>query len=110
MLRSKGGVEDNVLGLNDPFGRLIYLLVPFKEDAISVCKSKIPGRAVDLVYALTLLMTESSMGYGVNARCLIFFPVAKLKNLYVPCKLPVGPSTSAGVKQVTMVFVGISSS
>ena len=40
MLRSKGGVEDNVLDLDNPFGRLIYLLVSFKEDAISVCKIK----------------------------------------------------------------------
>ncbi len=40
MLRGKGGVENDVLDLDDPFGRLIYLLVPFKEDAISVCKIK----------------------------------------------------------------------
>ena len=44
-------------------------------------KSKIPGRAVDLPYALTFLMTESGMGYGVNARHLTFFPVARLRNL-----------------------------
>ena len=40
MLRGKGGVEDDVYELNDPLGRLIYLLVPFEENAISVCKIK----------------------------------------------------------------------
>ncbi len=40
MLCSKGGVEDDVFDLNDPLWRLIYLLVPFEEDAISVCKIK----------------------------------------------------------------------
>ena len=40
MLRGKGEVEDEVFDLNDPLGRLIYLLVLFEEDAISVCKIK----------------------------------------------------------------------
>jgi hypothetical protein len=41
-------------------------------------KSKILGRAVDFPF---FLMTESGMGYGVNARHMIFFPVARLRNL-----------------------------
>ncbi len=40
MLRSKGGVEGDVFDINDPLGRLIYFLVPFKEDAVSICKIK----------------------------------------------------------------------
>ena len=44
-------------------------------------KSKIPQKAVNLAYTSTYLMTESGMGYGVNARQLNFFPVDKLKNL-----------------------------
>ena len=40
MLHSKGGVEDDVFDLENPLGRLVYLLIPFKEDAISVCKIK----------------------------------------------------------------------
>ena len=40
MLCGKGGVEDNVFDINDPFRRLIYLLIPFEEDAVSVCKIK----------------------------------------------------------------------
>ncbi len=44
MLHGKGGVEDNVIDLNNPFGRLIYLLIPFEENAISVGKiKKYPG-------------------------------------------------------------------
>ncbi len=110
MLRSKGGVEGDVFDIDNPFGGLIYFLVPFEEDTILSAKSKIPGRAVNLAYASTFLITESGMGYGVNALRLTFFPVAKLKNLYVPCRLPVGPSTIAGVERVTMVFVGVGSS
>jgi hypothetical protein len=75
-INSEKGVKDNVLDFNDPFGKLIYLFVPFKEDAILSAKSKIPGRAVNLAYALTFLMTESGMGYGVRACCLNFqFPL-----------------------------------
>jgi hypothetical protein len=82
MLRSKGGVEGDVFDIDNPLGRLVYFLVPFEEDTISIGKiKKIPGRAVDLAYASTFLITESGMGYGVNALCLTFFPVAKLKNL-----------------------------
>jgi hypothetical protein len=44
-------------------------------------KSKIPGRVVDLPYASTYLMITSGMGHGVNAHCLTFFPVARLRNL-----------------------------
>ncbi len=46
-----------------------------------LAKSKIPVRAVNLPYMLTFLMTKSGMGYGVNARRLTFFPVARLRNL-----------------------------
>jgi hypothetical protein len=81
VLRSKRGVEDDVFDINNPLWRIIYFLVPFKEDAVSICKIKIPGRAVALAYASTFLMTESGMGYRVNALRLTFFPIAKLKNL-----------------------------
>jgi len=36
MLHGKGRVEDDVLGINNSFGELIYFLVPFKEDAVPV--------------------------------------------------------------------------
>ncbi len=49
----------------------------------------------------------SGIGYRVNTQHLIFLPVARLKNLQVPCKFPVGPSTIDGVEQVTMEFIGV---
>jgi hypothetical protein len=55
-------------------------------------------------------MTESGMGYDVNAGHLTFFPVAGLKNLLVHCKFPMGPSTITGVEEVSIVIVVIGSS
>jgi len=63
-----------------------------------------------LPYLSTFLMTESGMGYDVNARHLTFFPVAGLKNLLVHCKFPMGPSTITGVEEVSIVIVVIGSS
>ena len=81
MFRSKGRVEDDVFNVDNPFGRLVHDLVPFKSIPFLSAKSKIPGRAVDVPYASTFLMTESGMGHGVSARRLTFFPVARLRNL-----------------------------
>ncbi len=61
-------------------------------------------------YTSTFLMTKSGMGYGVNAHRLTFFPVARLRNLYVPFRFPVGPSMITGVERVAMVFVFAGSS
>jgi hypothetical protein len=81
VFRSEGRVEDDVLNINNPFRKLVHSLVPFEKYAVPVGKVKIPGRAVDLPYASTFLMTKSGMGYGVNAHRLTFFPVARLRNL-----------------------------
>ena len=80
MFRSKGRVEDNIVYVDDSFRRLIHFLVPFEKDAVPVGKVKNTGKGGRLPYALTFLMTKSGMGYGVNARRLTFFPVARLKN------------------------------
>jgi hypothetical protein len=64
-----------------PLGDSSTSLFHSKRVPFLSAKSKIPGRAVDLAYALTFLMTESGKGYGVTTHCLTFFPVAKLKNL-----------------------------
>ncbi len=53
------------------------------------------------------LMIESGMDYAIIFLRLIFFPVARLKNCYVPCRLPVRLRTIAGVKQVTIILVGM---
>ena len=54
-------------------------------------------------------MTKLGIGYGVKLRRLIFLPVVRLKNLYVPCRLPVRPRAIAGVDLVTIVLVGVGS-
>jgi hypothetical protein len=71
MLRSKGWVEDDTLTIpsgDSSTSSFHSERMPFLSE-----KSTITGRVVDLAYALTFLMTESVMGYGVNARCLTFF-------------------------------------
>ena len=68
MFRSEGRVEDDVLNIDNPFRKLVHFLVPFECMPFLSAKSKIPGRAVNLPYALTFLMTESCMGYGVNTQ------------------------------------------
>ena len=40
-------------------------------------KSKPSGRALDFPKAFTFLNTKSGIGYGVNARCLIFWMVTR---------------------------------
>ncbi len=64
-----------------PLGNLSTSSFHSKRMLFLSAKSKIPGRAVDFPYTLTFLMTKSGMGYGVNARHLTFFPVARLRNL-----------------------------
>ncbi len=38
MFRSEGRVEDNILDFDDPLGKFVNLLIPFKKDAVSVGK------------------------------------------------------------------------
>jgi hypothetical protein len=53
---------------------------------------------------------ESGIGSRVHVRLLIFLPVIRLKNLYVPCAFPVGPIAIAGVVRDRVSLDGIGSS
>ncbi len=74
-----------------------------------LAKLSVYGWALDLPNHSTFLMMDSGMGYAVSFHRLIFFPVIMMKNLYVPCRFPVGPRTIARVKQVTTMFVKVGS-
>ena len=55
-------------------------------------------------------MIKPGIGYAIIFCCLILVPVIRLKNLHVPCKLPIGPRTIARVDQVIIMLVGTGSS
>ena len=73
-------------------------------------KSNAPGSAVLLPYLSTAFIAESGIGMTVNFRRFTFLPVAKLKNLWVPCRFPVGPRLIAGLERDVIEFVGLGSS
>ena len=75
VFRSKGRVEEDVLNVDDPFGKLVHFLISIEKYA-----QKYPG-VWSICHTLRPSMTESGMGYGVNPRCLTFFPIARLRNL-----------------------------
>jgi len=55
MLRGKERVEDNILDLADPFGKLVYFLLPFKEDAVFVGEVENPWEGGRLAIPFDLL-------------------------------------------------------
>ena len=81
VFRSKGRVEDGVLNVNDLFGKLVHDLIPFEKYTIPVGKVKNTREGGRRGIRFNFLDDRSGMGYGVNARRLTFFPVARLRNL-----------------------------
>ena len=75
-----------------------------------LAKSKSPGSPSCSPNPSTFAIIEAGIGKGVKVRCLMRLPVRRLKNFYVPCKLPVGPRQIAFCVRLSMLFVGIGSS
>jgi hypothetical protein len=60
--------------------------------------------------AFTRCITRSGIGNGVNEHRLRIRPVVRQKNLTLPCRLPVGPTTMVSWVHVVIVLEGNCSS
>ncbi len=79
---SKGRVEEDVLNIDNPFGKLVHFLVPFKKYALPVGEVKNTREGGQLAICFDLL--DDRVQHGVwreHAIRLTFFPVARLRNL-----------------------------
>jgi hypothetical protein len=64
MFRGKGGVDGNVLNLNNPFRKVIHFLVSFEKDAIPVGEVKNTRKGGRL--AIHFDLPDDRVGHGVR--------------------------------------------
>ena len=113
MFHSKGKVEDDVLNLNNPFGKLVHFLFPFKMDAVPVGKVENTQEVDHLATRFDLL--DDQVWHGIRCECLSLDLLSghQAEKLVSPLQVSSGAKhyrLGGGVEGVTMVFVGAGSS
>jgi hypothetical protein len=73
MLHGEGRVEDNILDLDIPSGKLVYFLVLFEEDAVSVSEIKNTPEGGQLGICFNLLDDQSRNGDWCKCIVLLSF-------------------------------------
>jgi hypothetical protein len=64
VFRSKGRVEDDVLNVDDPFGKLVHFLIPFEKNAAPVGEVKNTRKGGRLAIRLDFL--DDRVWHGVR--------------------------------------------
>ena len=77
---------------------------------IPVCTRQLPSRFLLYTHHASLPMTIPDIGMYVHDLFFSFMPVLMSMNLYVPCRLSVGPNATHGIVRNFMPLVGVGSS
>ena len=83
----------------------VFVIIPFKRFFAMIHKMRLEDTPLFSASVFTWAMIESRAGSLVNRHRLRISPVTRLKKLFVPWIIPVGPRQIAGIPRLFMQFV-----